>query len=520
MGYSAGGNKCLPVGSKKGCYTPCRVFDKTNASAILPLFPSAGRHNLKHLQVLPFLREVAANALKPLKSLLALHSMRYCLELLQYNAAILGMLSKVSHLEKYILLQEVDFMLHPKMKHVYVGLDIHRRTHTASIINCFGENLGSITFENRPPEFEKLVREVRRHTPKGISPIYGLEDVVAPGRALAVFLINRKQAVKYVNPTLTYSERKNQTILHKTDEFDSLCIARVLLNRLDELPDANPQDIYRTLSQLVSRRNALVKNCTALKKQLQTYVMYNYPSYYRFFSIFDGKAALEFWETYPSPLKLKNIGVQELGEFLHQHTRGYYGEGKAEEILHYIVEDGNTLTDYQEMRDYIISSAVRQLKTNIMELNENDKRIAELLPLFGYKLQSMKGISQTTAAALIAEIGDINRFANADKLAKYAGVSPVAYSSGRTDKFFSNRRGDRKLNRIFFNLAVTLVNKAGGKKVVNQAFYDYYRRKQAEGKTKNQALKCVMRRLVTIIYRMMKNKTEYIQPELPEKEKE
>lgn len=402
--------------------------------------------------------------------------------------------------------------MHPKMKHVYVGVDIHRRTHTASIIDCFGDKLGHITFENKPTEFEKLVREVRKHTPKGITPVYGLEDIVASGRSLAVFLVNKKQIVKYVNPTLTYSERKNQTILHKTDEFDSLCIARVILNRLDEMLEAKPQDIYRTLSQLVSRRTAIVKNCSALKKQIHTYVMYNYPSYHKFFKIFDGKTALEFWENYPSPLTLQNIDIKGLGAFLKKHSKSYYSEEKAQEIFQYVATDGNTITDFQEMRDYIITSSVKQLKANNQHLKDIEKMIGELVPQFGYKLQSLKGINTITAAALISEIGDIDRFASADKLAKYCGVSPVSYSSGKTDKFLSNRRGDRKLNRIFFCLAVTLVNNAGGKKIINQAFYDYYRKKISEGKTKNQSLKCVMRKLVTIVYRMMKNKTEYIEP--------
>lgn len=40
-------------------------------------------------------------------------------------------------------------------------------------------------------------------------------------------------------------------------------------------------------------------------------------------------------------------------------------------------------------------------------------------------------------------------------------------------------------------------------------FYTYFQRKISEGKTKSQALVCIMRRLVNIVYGMMKNKTEY-----------
>ena len=402
-------------------------------------------------------------------------------------------------------------MLHPKMKHVYVGVDIHRQTHTAVIINCFGEKLGEITFENKPAEFEKLLREVRKHTSKGISGIYGLEDVCSSGRALAVFLISKKRMVKHVNPSLTYSERRNQTILHKTDDYDALCVARVLLSRLSELPDANPQDIYWTMSQLVGRRSAIVKANVALKNQLHSYIIHHYPSYKKFFYLIACKTALSFWENFPSPSNLEGIGVEELGAFLSYESHNKYSKGKAEEILFYVAKDGDTTTDYQDFRDFMVLSTVRQLKYNKRELSEVEKKIKEMLPLFGQKLESMKGIDFVTASSLIAQIGDINRFSSADKLAKYAGISPVQYSSGKTDKLLCNILGDRNLNKIFFNLAVVVIGKAGNKSgPTNEFLYHYYHKKIKEGKTKKQALKCVMRRLVNIIYSMMKNKTKYI----------
>jgi hypothetical protein len=110
----------------------------------------------------------------------------------------------------------------------------------------------------------------------------------------------------------------------------------------------------------------------------------------------------------------------------------------------------------------------------------------------------------------------IDRFSNASKLAKFAGISPVSYSTGKTSKHFSDRKGDKELRHIFFHLAVLVVsNYAGQRKPHNQYFYEYYNRKISEGKTKRQALKCVMRRLVNIIYRMMKDKSEYYEKPMP-----
>ncbi len=50
----------------------------------------------------------------------------------------------------------------------------------------------------------------------------------------------------------------------------------------------------------------------------------------------------------------------------------------------------------------------------------------------------------------------------------------------------------------------------------NPIFHAYFLRKISEGKTKSQALVCIMRRLVNIVYGMMKNKTEYIAPTVEE----
>ncbi|MCL6456431.1 MAG: hypothetical protein K6T85_00345 [Gorillibacterium sp.] len=91
-----------------------------------------------------------------------------------------------------------------------------------------------------------------------------------------------------------------------------------MLARLDELPDANSQDLYWTLCQLVERRNAIVKHASGLKNQMHQQLSYHYPSYKKFFCEIDGKAALSFWEKYPAPHQALVVGVDELAEYLRQ----------------------------------------------------------------------------------------------------------------------------------------------------------------------------------------------------------
>ena len=49
----------------------------------------------------------------------------------------------------------VDFMV--KENFIYVGIDLHKETHTAVMIDCYNQKLGEITFPNRPADFPKLV---------------------------------------------------------------------------------------------------------------------------------------------------------------------------------------------------------------------------------------------------------------------------------------------------------------------------------------------------------------------------
>lgn len=412
-------------------------------------------------------------------------------------------------------------MIHPKMRYVYVGIDSHKDTHCAVILSCFYEKLGEITFPNAPNQFEAAIAEIGKFKPKNTSLMFGLEDTSAYGRSLTVFLTKQKYPVKHVNAALVASERKSRNILHKTDSVDGECVARVLLNRFDQLPEADPQDKFWVLSNLVARRKSVVKMNIMLKNHLHSFLTGHYPSYGKFFADTCCITALAFFEKYPSPAGLQGVTVEILAELLEENSNKVLGLAKARQILGWVQKDGDTKTEYQEVRDMAIRSTINQINNNLKELESIDAILEELVGRFDYKLTSMKGIDTVTAAYLIAEIGDIKRFSTPSKLARYSGVAPVTYSSGKTDVQYANQRGNRTLNSIFYHLAVTVTMTSGkNRKIINPFFYEYYTRKLREGKTKGQALKCVQRRLVNIIWGMLTYNREYINPPTLDQPKE
>ena len=121
-----------------------------------------------------------------------------------------------------------------------------------------------------------------------------------------------------------------------------------------------------------------------------------------------------------------------------------------------------------------------------------------------YKLETLTGVGTVTAAQLILEIGDINRFKSAEKLAQYARVAPVRFSSAGKGIDKRSRQGNRNLNGVLYFLAMQQIQISKQFKMPrNEILYEYYQRKLTEGKTKVQALICIMRRLVNIIFGMM-----------------
>ncbi|MCL1792194.1 MAG: transposase [Peptococcaceae bacterium] len=286
-------------------------------------------------------------------------------------------------------------------------------------------------------------------------------------------------------------------------------MATVLINQLHKLPDAKPEDSYWTLSQLVSRRDILAKEGIRLKNGLHEHICVAYPSYQKLFSAIDGKTAMYFWKTYPSPGHLKGKSADELHSEFQSVVRGSKKD-RAAKILDCVRDDGDTFRDYQESRDFITRSYARCLENQKEEISFIEAEIKRMLEHFPYKLTTIPGVQTVTAAKLIAGIGDISRFRNANKLARYCGVAPVTFSSSGKGKEVSTRQGNRMLNGVFYFMAVTVVAvQPGSRKPYQPVFREYFLRKISEGKTPSQALVCIMRRLVSIVYGMMKHQTEY-----------
>lgn len=402
-----------------------------------------------------------------------------------------------------------------RIDYLYVGIDPHKHQHTAVGMNFFREKVFEYTFPNKPAEFPKLLKIIEKHRVKsGLSQVViGLEDTNNFGRTLAVFLDRKSYTVREVSSKLSSAKRKSQLTVVKSDAWDAQCIATVLMEELERLPIAKPIDHYWAIQQLVSRRNASTKGLAFSIKKLHAQLQHHYPTYRKFSTELDGKTSLGFFHRFPSPLHLEGVSLEELTYFLQRLSHYACSTKKAATILALVQSDGQQRNEFQDKRDFIVRSLVKEIRFHKKEMMQTERELKPLMEALGYKLESMTGIDLVSAASLVAEIGDIQRFASANHLARFAGIAPVDVGSGGKVKHVKTSQGNRSLHELFFQLARRqLVVSKRNQTPRNPILLDYYHKKQAEGKTKGQAIVCVMRKLVNIVFKMMKNKTEYILP--------
>ena len=400
-----------------------------------------------------------------------------------------------------------------KEDYVYVGIDLHKETHTAVVIDCYNNKLGEITFLNRPADFPKLVTKVKKCNTDGKEVVYGLENAYGYGRALAVWLIDKGYLVKDVNTAISHRQAKHRGAMYrKSDIDDAEAIALATLNMLDKLPDACPNDAYWSLGQLVHRRDNIMKQRTRLVNQLHEQLHIAYPSYKSFFNDICRPTALYFWENYPSKKYLEGKTVEDLREKLLPVSHNKCSTKTCETILDAVAGDKVKNIDYQDARDMVTLSIVGDLQHYDKQLAEVDKMLEQMYKMLNCTLTTIPGVNVITAVKILSEIGDIKRFGNANKLAQFAGIAPLHLSSSGKGKDMATKQGNRRLQATIYFLAVQMIQVSSKGTPRHPAFRAYYDKRKAEGKTSQQALICISRRLISIIYGMLKSGTEYRMP--------
>lgn len=336
--------------------------------------------------------------------------------------------------------------------------------------------------------------------------VVGFESTGSYGEPLMHFLRARKQVrLVQVNPMHTKRLKELQgNSPNKTDQKDPKVIADII-----ELGHALtlvvPEGAAAELRRLTHARERSIQRRTALLNQLQELVFVIFPEFLQVMKNVKTKSAMYLLKHFPAPTDILECGFEPLTGLLRKISRGKLGAERARS-LYEASRDSVGISEGQE-------SIVREIREILVNIGTSDRFISELEEAMSRHLKeipaskfilSLKGIGEVTAAGLIGEVGDFSKFHTISELTKLAGLDLFEISSG---KHKGNRRISKRgrplMRKLLYFAALNTVRKGG-------VMHDRYQAYLERGMVKTKALVAIARKLLGIVFALVRNHSEYV----------
>ena len=331
---------------------------------------------------------------------------------------------------------------------VVIGMDPHKRSVTIEVMTADEGVLGGGRFGTDVVGFTAMTDYVKQWPDR----VWAIEGCSGIGRHVAMRLIGDGQDVVDVPPKLSARARVFSTGQgRKTDATDAHSVALVG-TRMAGLRPVVADDQLTVLRMLADRRRSLGEEHTRKVSQLHALLL----------------------ELLPGGAKKDLSAAQAKALLAKVRPRDLVGK----------------------TRRRLAAELVGDLEQIYARKKAADKELKALVAATGTGLLDLHGIGPSGAARLLVEVGDITRFPDRNHFASWTGTAPIDASSGDHVRHRLSRGGNRQINRVLHIMAtVQLRNPTEGR-----AYFD---RKKAGGKSSNEAMRCLKRRLSDAVYRVM-----------------
>ena len=385
----------------------------------------------------------------------------------------------------------------------YIGIDIAKKNHEASIIDSSGKSLSkSISFPNSAKGMEKFNNFIAEFGVTTNNCIIGMEATGHYWISLFSYIIDLGFTCYVINPIQSDAFRKMYIRQTKNDSVDSFIIAQIM--RFGEFSISNFSDENTfALRNLTRYRFALVDECSDWKRKLVAILDQVFPEYSSLFSNIYGVASKELLSKYPLPEDMLSIPAEELGNLLYECSKGRLGINKAEEIQSRARESFG-IKFAKRSFSFQIKQIISQISFLEEQLKEIEIEISCLLEDICPVITTITGIGSVLGASIVSEIGNISRFERANQLVAYAGLDTRIKQSGdfsATNTKLS-KRGSPYLRRSIWLAATVAAFK-------DPALSIYYQGLRARGKAHGTAIGAVARKLTNIIFAVLRDQKPY-----------
>ena len=386
----------------------------------------------------------------------------------------------------------------------FIGIDIAKTNHVASIISQNGDIITkAIKFTNSNEGFNKLITTIQDKLVSLDNIEFAMEATGHYWLSLYSSLVDMNFNVSVFNPYQIKSYRgafNNRK--QKNDAIDSVIIADYL-RVFGSINSSLPKDELLSLKQLTRYRSDLVSNISTLKTQVIGVLDKVFPEYSKLFCDIFGETSKQLLLKCPIPDDILQISTTKLTNLLSKHSKGKFNKEDALRIKE-VAKNSFGIKFTTNACSFEIKQLINQIIFIENQVNEVAKEIKELYNKLDNHLLSVPGVGQNIAPIILAEIGDINKFDNPNKLIAFAGVDPTENQSGNKqssgDKI--SKRGSPYLRHAIYTASLVAIKN-------EPELRAYYDKKINEGKHHFVAMAGISRKLLNIIYHILKENRDY-----------
>ena len=350
------------------------------------------------------------------------------------------------------------------------------------------------------------------------SPIIIMESTAHYHRILHQYFINVGIEVVVINPIQSGGLKNLNIRKIKNDKTDAKRLA--LLYHLQMLQKSSEQHgILDALKDLTRQRTDIVSERVKFSNKLTALLDQAFPGYRKVFRDLRGKASLAVLCNFPTPKMVlsthRDVILAVAGTACGRRVDSLFLTKKIDELIltaksaeeicisrvsfeHLIILNASMLKTLEQ--------AANELEEVIISLAKNNASVWEKVEL----LVSIPGIANYSATVLLAEIGDRSRFSKPKQLVAFCGLDPSVKQSGKSFSAHNriSKRGSSYLRNTLNICTHVAVHSGRAKTPQNPVLASFYEEKH-KSKPANVAFCACMRKMVLIIYAVLRNGTPF-----------
>jgi len=392
----------------------------------------------------------------------------------------------------------------------YMGIDVAKRKHQVMVMNAAGEvQVNPFSITNDRAGIDHLLQTLQAQ-PDTVE--IGLEATGHYWLALFEQLTQAGYQVYVLNPLQVHAYQRSGIRRRKTDSIDATWIADFIrISGAHDSSSGEMMPVYLQLRQLARFRFSLIEQIGDTKRRILSVLDRVFPEYEQFFSNVFIKTSRQLLSEAVSAQDFADFDLDELTQRLKETSRGRFGRERAQ-ALQDLAQQSIGVTFLADAARLQLTCLLAQIDFFEQQIADIDQALEELVNALPTQyLTTIPGIGAVTAAAILGEIGDVQRFDSIEKLVAYAGIDPATYQSGQfqAQEVHMSKRGSPYLRHALWMAA-------GVARQHDPELKAYYLKRRAEGKAYGTVMGAICRKLLARIYVVLRDQRPYVVRQLPE----